>query len=277
MFRRFALLGNFRRERCPAQSSLATHKVLPGNAPDAGPIHIEVELMAIDLVHDNHNAPRIRCSIAYLPKTLHVSSKLDVETEEHLRFAPDPLKVTMPLMSFVTDRAAVAMTWTDMELQPVYATPDFFDGTGDHRMALRGRKIEATIYVDEVGLEETVYWAVKKKGLPPLPKPPRSPQQQREICLAALGGPLRTDAGWGHCVQERWECLSRFFFCPGQISAAKSRTPQRDLYCFTPTSTGSGAASPSRHLMNGRPCHQRPGMNPRRLSGVTSRHFSSLL
>ena len=98
------------------------------------------------------------------------SSKLDIETDEHLRFAPDPLKVTMPLMAFVTDRATVAMTWSDMELQPIYATPNFFDGTDDHRMALRGTKIEATIARRRrASLEETILWAVKKRGLPPLP------------------------------------------------------------------------------------------------------------
>jgi len=142
--------------------------------------------------------------LEYLGKGESSSSKLDIETAEHLRFAPDPLKVTMPLMSFVTDRASVAMTWTDMTLQPVYATPNFFDGAADHRMALRGKRIETTICVDRVSLEETILWAVKKQGLPPLPKPPRSPEQQRELCLAAMNGPLRTDDGWGHCVQEKW-------------------------------------------------------------------------
>lgn len=142
--------------------------------------------------------------LEYLGKGEISSSKLDVETAEHLRFAPDPLKVTMPLMSFVTDRAAVAMTWTDMQLQPIYATPNFFDGTADHRMALRGKKIEATILVDQTSLEETILWAVNQKGLPPLPKPPRSPDEQWKLCMAALNGPLRTDAGWGHCVQPNW-------------------------------------------------------------------------
>jgi hypothetical protein len=142
--------------------------------------------------------------LEYLGKGEKSSSKLDVETAEHLRFAPDPLKVTMPLMALVTDRASAAMTWNDMRLQPVFATPNFFDGDGDHRMALRGKSIEATVRIDHTPLEETIHWAVAKQGFPPLPKAPRSAQQQREICLAALSGPLRTEAGWGHCVQENW-------------------------------------------------------------------------
>jgi hypothetical protein len=142
--------------------------------------------------------------IEYLGKGERSSSKLDVETEEHLRFAPDPMKVTWPLMAFVTDRASVAMTWSDMELQPLFATPNFFDATDDHRMALEGPKIEATLHVARLPLEETIYWAVTREGLPPLPEPPRSQEEQWELCLEALNGPLRTEAGWGHCVEERW-------------------------------------------------------------------------
>ena len=142
--------------------------------------------------------------LEYLGKGERSSSKLDVETEEHLRFAPDPIKVTMPLMAFVTDRGSVAMTWSDMELQPTYATPNFFDATDDHRMALAGPKIEATIQVDQLPAEETIFWAVQKHGLPPLPQPPRSQAEQWDICLEALNGPLRTEAGWGHCVEPRW-------------------------------------------------------------------------
>ncbi len=132
------------------------------------------------------------------------SSTLDIETDEHIRFAPEPIKVTMPLMAFVTDRATVAMTWSDMSLQPVYATPNFFDGTADHRMALGGKKIEATILVDRLPVEETIAWAVRKHGLPPLPPAPRTPEEQREICLKALNGPLKTEAGWGHCAEPNW-------------------------------------------------------------------------
>ncbi len=142
--------------------------------------------------------------LEYLGKGERSSSKLDIETAEHLRFAPDRLKVTLPLMAFVTDRVSLAMTWTDMTLQPVYATPNFFDGADDHRMALRGQKIRTTIRVDRVALEETILWAVNKQGLPPLPKPPRSADLQRAIELKALNGPLKTEDGWGHCVQDQW-------------------------------------------------------------------------
>jgi hypothetical protein len=144
--------------------------------------------------------------LEYLEKGEASSSKLDVETDEHLRFAPDPLKVTLPLMSLVTDRVSLAMTWDDMELHPTFATPNFFDATPDHRMSLRGRSIRATIQVGRLSLEETILWAVKRHGLPAVPRPPRSDEQQRQLALAALSGPpLKTAEGWGHCVEPNWQ------------------------------------------------------------------------
>ncbi len=145
--------------------------------------------------------------LEYLGKGERSSSTLDIETAEHIRFAPDPLKVTMPLMAFITDRVSAAMTWNDMELQPVYATPNFLDGAEGHRAALRGRKIEATVLVrPPARVEDAIVWAVKRRGLPPLPAPPRDRAAQAALCRTALTGPpLKTDAGWGHCADPRWE------------------------------------------------------------------------
>jgi hypothetical protein len=142
--------------------------------------------------------------LEYLGKGERSSSTLDIETPEHIRFAPDPLKLTMPLMACVTDKAAVAIAWKDMGLQPVYAVPNFFDGTPDHRMALRGKKIEATILIRKATVEETILWAVKRDGLPPLPKAPRSPEAQAKLCLDAINGPIKGEGGWGHCAEKNW-------------------------------------------------------------------------
>ncbi len=142
--------------------------------------------------------------LEYLGKGEHSSSMLDVETDERLRYVPDVMKVTFPLMAFVTDRGSVAMTWSDMQVQPVFATPNVMDGTADHRMALRGKTIEATIRLAHVPLEELIAWYVKKCGLPPLPQPPRTREQQWELCLKGLNGPLHTADGWGHCAEDHW-------------------------------------------------------------------------
>ena len=137
--------------------------------------------------------------VEYLAKGERSSSTLDIETAEHIRFAPDPMKVTLPLMAFVTDRASAAMTWQDMSLQPVFATPNFLDGAEGHRAALRGKTITATIRIrPPEPLEEAILWAVTKRGLPPLPQPPRDRQTEFDLCLKALSGaPLKTDGRLG--------------------------------------------------------------------------------
>jgi hypothetical protein len=144
--------------------------------------------------------------LEYLAPGEHSSSTLDIETEEHIRFAPDPRKVTMPLMAFVTERALTAMTWREMTLQPVFATPNFLDGPEGHRASLRGKNIECTILVHNVSpIEDAILWAVQRRGLPPLPTPPRSRQAELDLCLTTLTGPpLKTDEGWGHCAEASW-------------------------------------------------------------------------
>jgi hypothetical protein len=143
--------------------------------------------------------------LEYLSRGEKSSSTLDIETPDHLRYAPDLLKVTMPLMVCVTDRAAVAVTWKDMSLQPVYATPNFFDGAADHRMALRGHRIEATLLARRAPIEDAILWAVRKQGLPPLPTPPRDREAQVKLALAALNGPIKGEGGWGHCAEPSWK------------------------------------------------------------------------
>jgi hypothetical protein len=144
--------------------------------------------------------------LEYLAAGEHSSSTLDIETDEHIRFAPDPLKVTMPLMAFVTDRALAAMTWSDMSLQPVFATPNFLDGPEGHRASLRGKNIECTILLRQPApIEDAILWVAQRRGLPPLPAAPRSPQAELDLCLAALSGPpLKTTEGWGHCAEANW-------------------------------------------------------------------------
>ena len=142
--------------------------------------------------------------LEYLDAGESSSSTLDIETSEHVRFAPDPLKVTMPLMAVATERGWVALTWDDPALQPVFATPNFFDGAPDHRMALRGAQVDAVVRVGDGGLEEAVHWCVKKRGLPPLPRSPRDAAAQRALCLAAFSGALVGEGGWGHCAEPTW-------------------------------------------------------------------------
>jgi hypothetical protein len=185
--------------------------------------------------------PVIRClgdlqqgllaGLEYLGQGESSSSTLDIETPEHLRFLPDRMQVTMPLMAFVTSKASMALSWNDMQLQPVFSTPNFFDGSQDHRCALRGDKIEATLRVGGGSLEDLIVWAVQRHGLPPLPTAPRSDAEQREICLRALNGPLKTKDGWGHCVQSNWQrrpfadVASAYYRLNGEVLALPKLVP----------------------------------------------------
>ncbi len=150
----------------------------------------------------------IFAGIEYLGRGECSSSKLDIETPEHVRYAPDPMKVTMPLMTCATDRGTVTVTWRDMSLQPIFAAPNVFDGTPDHRMALRGRRIEMAFRPDKGGLDAAILETVKSRGgLPPLPEAPRTRKQAEDLYLAALKGPLRSpsEEGWGHCAEANWK------------------------------------------------------------------------
>jgi hypothetical protein len=165
----------------------------------------------------------VLAGVEYLGKGESSSSRLDIETDAHLRFRPDPLDVTMPLMAFATDRASIDLTWDDMSLRPLFAAPNFLDGTDGQLMALSGRGIEATIRIHSGAIEDSILWAIRKHGLPDLPKPPRSTAEQNQLCLKALNGPLRTKAGWGHCVEQRWarrpyaDIASTYWRLSGQV------------------------------------------------------------
>lgn len=131
--------------------------------------------------------------VEYLGRGEHSSSTLDIETPEHLRVEPDPMKLTMPLMATVTDLASVAVAWDDPTLQPVFAAPDFLDGTAGHRMALKGKSIQAAIRIGAgwaAGgrLEPLILWVIQRRGLPPLPAAPRSFDEQMKLSLAAYSG-----------------------------------------------------------------------------------------
>lgn len=142
--------------------------------------------------------------LEYLGAGEQSSSTLDIETPEHVRFAPDPLQVTIPLLAVTTDRGSVALSWDDMTLQPTYATPDFIDGTAQHRLSLRGSTIRAVLHVAPERLEETVAWAVGRHGLPALPPAPRTEPEQFALCRQALNGPIKSAEGWGHCVEAHF-------------------------------------------------------------------------
>ena len=143
--------------------------------------------------------------LEYLGKGESSSSKLDIETPAHMRFEPNPLHVTMPLMVARTERACVAITWTDMAVQPTYACPNFVDGAYDeHRMSLKARAVQSVVRVFDGTVEDAVAWTLGKMTLPEPPARPRDAKAQMELAMKALNGPLKNADGWGHCAEARW-------------------------------------------------------------------------
>jgi len=143
--------------------------------------------------------------VEHLGKKEASSSTLDVERTEAIRFEPDPMLLTMPLAAYVTERASVAMLWDKPDAQPVFCTPNRYDGTPDHLMAVKGKKISLRVRLGDGfsnggRLEDAILWAVKICGLPILPKAPRTADEQRALNLAAFNGPLKTPEGWLHAV-----------------------------------------------------------------------------
>lgn len=124
--------------------------------------------------------------IEFLGKGESSSSKIDIETDDSCRFDPEPYKITMPLMSFITDSASVTMLWEDMKLQPTFASPDFINNTQDHRMSLKGKKIESTIIVNNQALEDIILSYINKHGLPQLPKQVRTSEQQFNLAMQSF-------------------------------------------------------------------------------------------
>jgi hypothetical protein len=70
------------------------------------------------------------------------SSEADITTVEHVRRAPDPLKVTFPLMAIAHEGRYVGLVWEPSEaIEPVFDSPDRIYGSGAHVMALTGPAI----------------------------------------------------------------------------------------------------------------------------------------
>ncbi len=65
------------------------------------------------------------------------SSAADITTPEHVRRAPDPVKITFPLMAVAQDDRYVGLIWEPSDMvAPVFDSPDRIFNSGAHVMAL---------------------------------------------------------------------------------------------------------------------------------------------
>lgn len=144
--------------------------------------------------------------VEYLGQNETSSSTADIETMERIRYSPKPLDMTMPFAAFVTDQCSMAMLWENPETNVIYATPDFINDASDHRMNIFGDRFSGTVRVADgfslngETLEKAILWAVQKRGIPNLPKTPRTSSKQHELNLKGLtqSSAYIQDQGWKH-------------------------------------------------------------------------------
>ena len=211
---------------------------------------IDIEAPVVHVLGDLEQG--LLSGVEYLGRDEHSSSRKDIRTEEHIRFAPPMRSVTTPLMGFVTNTSSVFWQWNATGAQPVFATPNFIDGLPTHRMSLRGGRIIGSLRFaegwDKGGrLEDAINWHIKTHGLPKPVAPPRAHDEQLALCLAALRGPLAGPQGWQHAAGKRW---------PYRYYASHASTIFRitDELPRTPQLIGGGAhvENPASFLLSGR-------------------------
>jgi hypothetical protein len=65
------------------------------------------------------------------------SSEADITTPEHIRRAPDPVKITLPLMAIAQDDHYIGLVWEPSDMvAAVFDSPDRIFSSGAHLMAL---------------------------------------------------------------------------------------------------------------------------------------------
>ena len=144
--------------------------------------------------------------VEYLEEGEHSSSTADIKTPEHVRYAPSCYWITQPYAAIATERASLVLTYDDPKAQPVFAVPDFVDGDATtSRMNVCATSAAGKIRVaPPAPLEDAILWAVRNLGLPEPPTPPRSPQEQQDLILAALEKSIIvTPEGWSHALFNR--------------------------------------------------------------------------
>jgi hypothetical protein len=140
------------------------------------------------------------------------SSTIDIEEPYNDRSAPNPLWITMPMAVLGTDQGSVLLRWNDNKLQPRLASPNYFDHTDDHRMALIGSTIDVTVdfgepvHSDDSAAVRALRYYVGEHGFPEPPDVPRSSEEQRLLNLQTLRGVLQVEDGlrWGYAMEAEW-------------------------------------------------------------------------
>ncbi|MDO5309928.1 MAG: hypothetical protein Q4G03_10630 [Planctomycetia bacterium] len=141
--------------------------------------------------------------VEFLDKGEHSSSTADIETPEHVRYAPAISWITQPNATIRTDRASVSLLYDNPKAQPIFACPDFLDcDAHTSRMNICDAHGSGVVrFVPSEPLEESILWLVLKQGLPTPPTPPRTRQAQDAFILHSFeDSAIVTDSGWRHAA-----------------------------------------------------------------------------
>ena len=143
--------------------------------------------------------------VEYLGPGKHSSSTLDIETDEHLRFAPDPLKVTMPLMvggdrsrhgGYGVGRHDAATRLRDAQfLRSDRRTP--------HGACAERRSGRRSAWRRFRWRKRSCGPSGKARSAAACRRRRTEPQQFAAV-PGGLHGPLKSAEGWGHCVEAHW-------------------------------------------------------------------------
>ncbi len=212
-------------------------RAIAGGPPAPAPLlrHLSiVRYRAGDGAYGARHRGALLPGLEYLGPAEVSSSTLDCEGPDHVRLAPDRLKVTAPIVAVAGGGTVSGLMWdAAAPVSPLFDVPDRWEGmdasllglfhppvpvgTPENRLRAlaplpgdewSGSSFDFTLFAlpgDDVA--DAVRHFVRHRGLPDLPKAPRARTEQAALSLAAfLNGPLYDDGvkGWGHCLEPNW-------------------------------------------------------------------------
>lgn len=153
------------------------------------------------------------------------SSMADIMIPEHDRIRPAPELLTQTWAGVVTQDGAFRLHWANPAFQPVFAVPNYFDTTPDamfrvevgENMVLNGTETVRLEFSPSVNETEFLHAALKDQLAHTKSVAVRDPSMMKEEELGGAreklfalyrqqleSGPIRSEAGWGHCAGEKW-------------------------------------------------------------------------
>jgi hypothetical protein len=139
------------------------------------------------------------------------SSQIDIKQPYNYRGKPNPMWLTMQMAAIGTDKISAMLSWRDVQLQPMFHSPNTIDYTDDHRMSLTGKTIDAELRIFEEAKESAAIYSlrtyIKERGLPDPSVAPRKSAEQLKLCLEGIRNTIQSPDGtsWGYATDPAWQ------------------------------------------------------------------------